>query len=287
MSLKFPESISLTVPGFSGDSSLKTLNTPIIMAVLNVTPDSFSDGGKFMDTASAVQQGAKLVTEGAQILDIGGESTRPGAEPVDLQTELKRTIPVIEGLRKSGITVPISIDTMKSEVARKAVLAGANIVNDVTAGTYDQQMLATCAKLGCTVVLMHMLGSPNNMQDSPGYDDFIKAVRGYLAERIFIAVEAGISAKRIWIDPGFGFGKLPEHNCEMIRRLSEFVELAPVLIGVSRKSTLGKITGAEVNDREAETLVASVMAASNGAGIIRVHDPKPLQRALQVVKAMA
>ncbi|MEE9312674.1 MAG: dihydropteroate synthase [Planctomycetota bacterium] len=287
MSLTFPDSKTLTVPGLTGDSSLLQLSTPAIMAVLNVTPDSFSDGGRYTDPAIAVQQGAKMVADGADILDIGGESTRPGADPVDLKTELSRTIPVIEGLRANGITVPVSIDTMKAEVARQAVLAGANIVNDVSAGTHDAEMLSTCAELGCTVVLMHMKGSPQTMQDEPNYDDFMADVSCYLAERVEAAVNAGIKPERVWIDPGFGFGKLPEHNCEMIKRLSEFTELGTVLIGVSRKSTLGKITGAEVNDREAETLAASMLAVFNGADVIRVHEPKPLYRALQVAKAMA
>ncbi|MDC1142798.1 dihydropteroate synthase [Planctomycetota bacterium] len=287
MSLKFPEPKQLTVPGPSGDSSFHTLQTPAIMAVLNVTPDSFSDGGQFCDTATAIQQGIQLVRDGADILDIGGESTRPGAEPVDVGTELERTVPVIKGLRENGVTVPISIDTMKVEVARQTVAAGANIVNDVTAGTHDSEMLTTCAELGCTVVLMHMRGSPQNMQHEPNYDDFMGEVTGYLSSRIQAANEAGIQRERVWIDPGFGFGKLPQHNCEMIRRLEEFTKLAPVLIGVSRKSTLGRITGAEVNDREAETLTASVLSAFNRAAVIRVHEPKPLYRALQVIRAMA
>ncbi|MHC4839540.1 MAG: dihydropteroate synthase [Planctomycetota bacterium] len=256
------------------------------MAILNVTPDSFSDGGQFIDVPSAIQQGVRLVNDGADILDIGGESTRPGAEPVDVGIELNRTIPVIEGLRANGVTVPISIDTMKSKVAKAAIAAGANIVNDVTAGTHDSSMLGVCGELGCNVVLMHMQGTPRSMQQDPVYEELLADIMEYLSGRIQEAETAGIKRERVWIDPGFGFGKLPEHNCELIRRLEEFTDLAPVLIGVSRKSTLGRITGAEVNDRDAESLAGSLISALNGASVVRVHEPKSLYRALQVVRAM-
>ncbi len=260
---------------------------PLLMGIVNVTPDSFSDGGKHAGAGSAVQHAMKLVRDGADIIDIGGESTRPGAAPVDTQEEIARVVPVIREVRALAPNVAISIDTMKSQVASAALDAGADIVNDVTAGTIDPRILRVCAERECLLVLMHMVGTPRTMQDHPEYDDVVVEVRDYLAARAKAAENAGVPREHLWIDPGFGFGKLPRHNLELVARLGELTALGlPVLLGVSRKSTLGSLTGAPVQDREPESLAAGLMGALHAAAVLRVHEVGWMRRALTVARAM-
>jgi dihydropteroate synthase len=245
-----------------------------LMGIVNVTPDSFSDGGLFLDAETAIAHGRALAVEGADILDVGGESTRPGAEAVSADVELERTAPVIAALTADGGPgVTVSIDTSKAAVAGAALDAGAEIVNDVTALRADPDLAALCAERGCDVVLMHMLGTPRTMQDDPRYDDVVDAVKAFLAERIEVAVGAGVEEDRIWVDPGIGFGKTIEHNLELIRRLGELRELGrPIVFGASRKSFIGKVTGREVDDRLGGTTAANVLALRAGADVLRVHD---------------
>ena len=255
------------------------------MGVVNVTPDSFSDGGEFLDPRCAIEHAAELVREGADVLDVGGESTRPGAAKVGAEEERARVVPVLEGL--VGVGVPISIDTSKAAVAEAALDAGAMWVNDVTALRADPELGALCAERGCELVLMHMLGDPRTMQDDPRYDDVVEEVRAFLAERVEVALAAGVEERRIWIDPGIGFGKTVEHNLELLRRLGELRELGrPILVGASRKSFLGKITGREVRERLGGTIAASVLAAANGADAIRVHDVAAHRDALATLAAI-
>jgi dihydropteroate synthase len=255
------------------------------MGVLNVTPDSFSDGGQHVDpVASALA----MIADGADIIDIGGESTRPGAAAVSADEEIARTVPVIRSLRQQGVSTAISIDTMKAPVAAAALDAGADIVNDVSAATHDPDMLSLCAEHRCLLILMHMRGTPGDMQKRTEYADVVSEVREYLQARVEAACAAGIARDHLWIDPGFGFAKLPAHNCELVRSLDAFCELGlPVLLGVSRKSTLGHLTGRDVNDREPESLAASLIGAMHGASVLRVHAPGPMQRALTVARAMS
>jgi dihydropteroate synthase len=255
------------------------------MGVVNVTPDSFSDGGEFLDARRAIDHAAQLVREGADVLDIGGESTRPGAPPVAAADELARVVPVLEGL--VGVGVPISIDTSKAAVAEAALDAGAAWVNDVTALRGDPDLAALCAERRCEVVLMHMLGDPRTMQDDPRYGDVVDEVRAFLAARIEAATAAGIAEQRIWVDPGIGFGKTLEHNLELIRRLGELRELGrPILFGASRKSFIGRITGREVTERLGGTIAANVLAARNGAAALRVHDVAATRDALKTLAAV-
>ena len=255
------------------------------MGVVNVTPDSFSDGGLFLDPEAAIAHGEELVRDGAAILDIGGESTRPGAEPVEEAEELARVLPVIEGL--ADLEVAISIDTSKAAVAAAALNAGAEIVNDVTALRGDPEMGAICADRGATVVLMHMAGTPRTMQESPTYDDVVAAVRAFLVERLEAAIAAGIAEERIWLDPGIGFGKTAEHNMELLRRLGELADLGrPLLVGASRKSFIGKVDGSGPGERLGGTIAASVLAAAEGAEVLRVHDVAEARQALAVATAV-
>ena len=255
------------------------------MGIVNVTPDSFSDGGEFLDPERAIAHGRKLADEGADILDVGGESTRPGARAVDAAEELGRVVPVVEALAKHGPKV--SIDTSKTEVARAALDAGASMVNDVTALRADPDLAALCAERDCEVVLMHMLGDPRTMQENPVYHDVVEDIKVFLAERIEFATVAGIHRERIWIDPGIGFGKTVEHNLELHRRLGEFAELGrPVAFGSSRKSFIGKLTGAGVDQRLGGTIASNVIAYANGARMLRVHDVAPMQEALTVADAI-
>jgi dihydropteroate synthase len=255
-----------------------------IMGIVNVTPDSFSDGGAFLDPGDAAAHGRRLAGEGADILDIGGESTRPGAEAVDAPEEIGRVVPVIESLAGGGAT--ISIDTSKSAVAEAALAAGATMVNDVTA-LADPEMSGLVADRGAGLVLMHMLGSPRTMQENPVYDDVVVEIKAFLAERIQRAVDGGVAEEKVWIDPGIGFGKTVEHNLELLRRLGEFRDLGrPILIGTSRKSFIGKLTGAEVGERLGGTLATDVIAYANGAEIIRVHDVAPAREALITAEAI-
>ena len=274
-----------TTPGLQcGDRTLK-LDVPRIMAIVNVTPDSFSDGGRFGSVAHAVEHALALVEQGADMLDIGGESTRPGAEPVSLQDELARVVPVIEALRPH-CRVPISVDTGKPEVMRAAVAAGAGFVNDVNA-LRGEGALAAVAALGVPVCLMHMAGEPRSMQQGVRYEDVVLQVRRFLTERLFACEMAGIPKSRLVIDPGFGFGKHLEHNLALLANLGQFGELGvPVLVGVSRKSMIGQITGRPLEERVAGSVAAAVLAAQNGAGIIRVHDVAPTRDALAVLAAV-
>jgi dihydropteroate synthase len=256
-----------------------------IMGVVNVTPDSFSDGGEFLDAERAIAHGRELAEEGADVLDVGGESTRPGAEAVDADEELRRVMPVVEALAGDGLAV--SIDTSKVAVAEAALDAGATMVNDVTALRGDSELAGLCADRGCEVVLMHMLGDPRTMQQSPSYEDVVDDVKAFLAERIEFAMSEGIDQERIWIDPGIGFGKTVEHNLELHRRLGELADLGrPIAFGSSRKSFIGKLTGAEVGQRLGGTIASNVIAYANGARMLRVHDVGPMHQALTVAGAI-
>jgi len=255
------------------------------MGVVNVTPDSFSDGGEFLDARAAIAHGKRLVEEGAEILDVGGESTRPGAEAVSAEEELRRVVPVVEGLAGGGAT--ISIDTSKLAVAEAALDAGAEIVNDVTALGADPQIAALCAERGAGLALMHMRGEPRTMQRDPHYDDVVDEVKALLAERVELAVSAGVPADRIWVDPGIGFGKTVEHNLELLARLGELRELGcPILIGTSRKSFLGELTGAPVEARLGGTIASNVLAYAAGAEVFRVHDVREVREGLTVAAAI-
>ena len=258
---------------------------PSVMGVVNVTPDSFSDGGLFVDPASAVEHGRRLAAEGAAVVDVGGESTRPGAEPVSTDDELGRVTPVLEGL--SGL--PVSIDTSKAPVARRALELGAELVNDVTALRGDPVMAEVVAEAGAFVCLMHMQGEPRTMQVAPQYDDVVSDVLAFLEKRVAFAVENGIREERICVDPGIGFGKTADQNLELLRRLDELGSLGrPVLVGVSRKSTLGKIVG---NGSSKDALVAASVAAAvsaydHGAWMIRAHDVRETVDGLAVAAAV-
>ncbi|MGE0067498.1 MAG: dihydropteroate synthase, partial [Solirubrobacterales bacterium] len=236
---------------------------PRLMGVVNVTPDSFSDGGLFLDPDAAIAHGRELADQGAAILDVGGESTRPGSKPVPEAEELARVLPVVEALAGDGATV--SIDTSKSGVAAAALDAGAAIVNDVTALRGDSEMAELCAERGATVVLMHMRGDPRTMQDAPSYDDVVAEVTDFLSARLEVAVAAGIGPERIWLDPGIGFGKTAEHNLELLRRLPQLAELGrPLVVGTSRKSFLGKFDGSPAGERLGGTIATAVLAAASG-----------------------
>jgi dihydropteroate synthase len=254
------------------------------MGIVNVTPDSFSDGGLFLDADAAIAHGRALLAEGAQILDIGGESTRPGADPVTIEEELRRVIPVTEALAAEGATV--SIDTTKAAVARRALEAGATIVNDVAAFRFDPELAALAADAGATCVLMHMLGEPRTMQVDPRYDEVVSDVKAFLEERLAYAVSEGVAEDKVWLDPGIGFGKTLEHNLELIRRLDEIVAIGrPVVFGASRKSFLGKLTGRQVDERLPGTIAANVIAHERGARVFRVHDVAATVDALKLATA--
>ncbi len=257
---------------------------PRLMGVLNVTPDSFSDGGEYLDPAAAIAHGLKLVGDGAEILDVGGESTRPGAEAVYWKEELRRVEPVVAGLAGKAT---LSIDTSKAAVAAAAIDVGATIVNDVTALGGDLEMAPVCAEQAVTVVLMHMPGDPRTMQDDPRYADVVDEVKAFLAERLQYALDAGVEEERIWLDPGIGFGKTLEHNLELLRRLGELRELGrPLVIGTSRKSFIGKVDGSKVEDRIGGTIASSVLAAAEGADVLRVHDVAEIGQAMRVAEAI-
>ncbi|HEY0180201.1 MAG TPA: dihydropteroate synthase [Dokdonella sp.] len=257
-----------------------------IAGIVNVTPDSFSDGGRFASVDAAVAHGLALVDDGADLLDVGGESTRPGAGEVAAADEIARVVPVVEALAKRT-TVPISIDTSKAEVMRAAVAAGAGLVNDVRALRGDGALDAVAA-LGVSVCLMHMLGEPRTMQDAPHYDDVVADVHRFLAERLFACQMAGIDKKNLLVDPGFGFGKTLEHNLALLRALERFAELAPVMVGLSRKSMIGTLTGRErPAERAVGSAAAALIAAQRGAAIVRVHDVAATRDALAVWHALA
>jgi len=260
---------------FSLDFSEKTH----IMGILNVTPDSFSDGGLFSGKSSAINRAIQMVVEGADIIDIGGESTRPGSEPVTIEEEIERTIPVIETIVKE-IHIPISIDTCKSEVARRALDAGASMVNDISGLRFDPKMPQVVAEYKVPVVVMHIKGTPGDMQKNPVYEALIPEILDYLRESIRTALESGIPEDRIIIDPGIGFGKTYEHNLELIRNLKEFKTLGyPILIGLSRKSFINNIYESLPSERLEGTLVSNAVSVINGANILRVHDVLENKRA--------
>lgn len=263
------------------------LDRPRVMGIVNVTPDSFSDGGAHDTLDAAVAHGLKLAEEGADVLDIGGESTRPGAADVSLEEELRRTIPVIERLARET-SLPISIDTSKPEVMRAAVQAGAGMINDVYA-LRREGALDAAAELGVPVVLMHMQGEPRSMQDAPHYDDVVADVHRFLAERIFAAEMAGIAKKKIVVDPGFGFGKNTQHNLALLAQLERLAELGvPLLAGLSRKRTIGEITGRDApRERVSGSVAAHLIAAQRGAKLLRVHDVAATVDALKVWNAVA
>jgi len=259
------------------------LGRPLVMGVVNVTPDSFSDGGKFFDAKAAVAHARRLAEEGADILDIGGESSRPGALPVSVAEELDRILPVLEGLK--GIEKPLSIDTRRPQVMQAALRAGASMINDIEA-LQAAGALEAVAKAQCAVCLMHMKGEPATMQQEPRYDDVVGEVLGFLASRVRAAVQAGIARERIVADPGFGFGKTAAHNFQLLRRLEEFSALGvPLLAGWSRKSTLGKLTGRPAGERLAGSLAAALLALQGGATILRVHDVKETRDVIAVWEA--
>ncbi|HSI44730.1 MAG TPA: dihydropteroate synthase [Methylophilus sp.] len=262
------------------------LSTPKVMGILNVTPDSFSDGGQYTHTESAVAHALTLIEDGADVLDIGGESTRPNAKPVPLQEELQRVIPVIEALVAHNIPVPISIDTYKPAVMRAAITAGASIVNDVRA-LQERGALEVVTKSHAGVCLMHMQGTPQTMQDHPYYDDVVAEVKDFLRARRDVCLAAGISNDRILLDPGFGFGKTRAHNIALAKALAELLALdCPLLVGLSRKSVLGQVTGNDVDARLYASVAAAVVSAMQGAHLLRVHDVKATVEALKVVTAL-
>jgi len=262
-----------------------SLDRPRIMGILNVTPDSFSDGGDWLGFPQALMHAHHMAAAGADIIDIGGESTRPGAGSVSVQQELDRTIPVIEAMR-AEIRLPISIDTSKPEVMQAAAQAGAGMINDVFA-LRREGALETAAELGLPVCLMHMLGDPRSMQDEPRYDDVTGEIETFLLERVAACEAAGIAGDRILLDPGFGFGKILEHNLELLRELPRLASHGyPVIAGLSRKSMLGQITGRETSDRVAGSITLAALAARGGASIVRVHDVAETHDALQVVNAV-
>jgi dihydropteroate synthase len=258
---------------------------PKLMGVVNVTPDSFSDGGLYLDAGAAVRHGEELARDGADILDVGGESTRPGAEAVSAEEELRRVEPVVAALAAAGHTV--SIDTSKAAVAEAALEAGAAIVNDVTALRGDPQLGALCAEREAGVVLMHMRGEPRTMQRNPVYEDVVDDVKAFLAERLEAALAAGIAEEKVWLDPGIGFGKTLAHNLELLLRLGELRELGrPLVVGASRKSFIGAIDGSPVGERLGGTIAASVLAAAEGAELLRVHDVAAAAQALKLAVAI-
>ncbi|MCK9530378.1 MAG: dihydropteroate synthase [Gammaproteobacteria bacterium] len=261
------------------------LARPQVMGILNVTPDSFSDGGRFRSQEAALVHARRMAEEGAAIIDVGGESTRPGSPPVSLQEELDRVIPVIERLH-AELPLPLSVDTSKPEVMRAAVAAGAGMINDVYALRMDGALTAA-AELGVPVCLMHMQGEPRTMQHEPSYTDVVAEVREFLAERASAAVQAGIRRERLLVDPGFGFGKRVDHNLSLMRHLPELLEIGlPLLIGVSRKSMIGAVTNADIEHRIHGSVAAASLAAWLGAAMVRVHDVKATVDALKVVSAV-
>jgi dihydropteroate synthase len=261
---------------------------PVLMGVLNVTPDSFSDGGDFLDSGKAASRAAAMLDEGAEIIDVGGESTRPGSDPVPQEEEVHRIVPVIQKIVAERPDAIVSIDTYRAATAGAALEAGARIVNDVSALRGDPRMAAFAAAARCPLILMHMLGEPKTMQSDPRYGDVVREVRDFLAARAEHAVAAGVEPENIILDPGIGFGKTLEHNLELLRRLDELAELGfPVLVGASRKSFIGRITGVEeAKERVSGTVAANVMAYERGATFFRVHDVRANREALAVAHAV-
>ena len=261
---------------------------PVLFGILNVTPDSFSDGGDFLAPEAAARHALNLLDEGADVLDVGGESTRPGSDPVSPEEEVRRVVPIIERVLAARPEATISVDTYRAATAEAALRAGARVVNDVTALRGDPRMAALVADAGCPVVLMHMKGEPKTMQKEPSYSDVVREVRGFLDERAEHAVAAGVSPERIVLDPGIGFGKTVEHNLALLRDLGDIVELGfPVLVGASRKRFLGGITGVEeAKGRVFGTVATTVLAYERGASLFRVHDVRANREALAVAQAV-
>ena len=259
----------------------------LVMGILNVTPDSFSDGGRYLDADAAVHHALRMAEDGADVIDIGGESTRPGAEPLTVDQELERVLPVIRRLAGS-CPIPLSIDTYKSEVARRAVLEGAAMVNDISGMTFDAGMPKTVADLGVPVILMHIKGTPRTMQQDPRYADVVAEVKEWLQRRAEAAVAAGIPRDYIFVDPGFGFGKTAEQNLELLRRLPEFRTLGlPIALGTSRKSTIGKVLGGlPVEERLEGTAATVALAIAGGAALVRVHDVREMVRVARMADAV-
>ncbi len=256
----------------------------LVMGILNVTPDSFSDGGAFFSVEPAVVQGMKLVEEDADILDIGGESTRPGSEPISATEQIRRVVPVIERLA-SQVHVPISIDTTIAEVADAAISAGASIINDISALRFDPQMAGLAARKNVPVILMHMQGRPATMQEAPHYEDVVREVKDFLRERIAFATAAGIDRGKLIIDVGIGFGKRFEDNLELLSRIESFFDLGcPIMVGHSRKGFIGKLTGRPVGDRDSATLAISTLLAERGVHLLRVHDVASTRQACEIIR---
>jgi dihydropteroate synthase len=269
-----------------GDYSLELGKRTLVMGIINITPDSFSDGGKFFDSKEAISNAQSLVSQGADIIDVGGESTRPGSDSVSLDEEMRRVIPVIEGISKE-VNVPISVDTCKSEVAKAALDAGACIINDISAMRSDPKIANVAAEYSSPLILMHMQGTPRDMQKDPKYSDVLGEIRKFLKERIDFARSKGVITENIIIDPGIGFGKTLEHNYEIIRKLGGLKDLnQPILIGTSRKSFIGNTLGLDVDDRLEGTLATITMCIINGADIIRVHDVKEAVRTAKMTDAI-
>lgn len=259
---------------------------PLVMGILNVTPDSFSDGGKYNNSQKAIDRASKMEDEGADIIDIGGESTRPGAEQVDIEEELNRVIPVIEGVRQNS-NIIISIDTYKSVVADKAISAGANIINDVSGLRFDNNMAHIASEAKVPIIVMHMLGNPQNMQNDPFYSNLMEELITFFKERVEVLISNGINPKNIILDPGIGFGKTVEHNFTIIRELNRIVDLGfPVLIGPSRKSFIGNTLNLPPEDRIEGTAAAVTAAIMNGSRIVRVHDVKEMLRVVKVTEKL-
>lgn len=257
-----------------------------LMGVLNVTPDSFSDGGRYFDTGRAVARGIEMASAGVDVIDVGGESTRPGAQPISLQEEMERVLPVVRGLRRS-VSIPLSVDTYKAEVAQAALDEGADIINDISALRFDPEMVSVIAREKVPVVLMHMQGTPRTMQERPYYRDVLVEVKDFLSQRIEFAVRAGVDMGRIIIDPGIGFGKELEHNLVVLRGLAELAILArPLLVGPSRKTFIGKILGAGPEERVEGSLAVAVAAVLAGANMIRMHDVAEARRAIRIADAI-
>ena len=257
------------------------------MGILNVTPDSFSDGGRFLALEDAVEQARRMVAEGAAIIDLGGESTRPGSDPISIEEELDRVLPVLEALRRERLPALFSVDTMKAEVARRALDAGAVLVNDQSALRFDPDMAPLLAERGCAVCLMHMQGRPKTMQDDPRYEDVVEDVTAFLRERLEFARAAGIRMENVLLDPGIGFGKTATHNLVLLRRLGELTQLGrPILLGASRKRFLGSLLDVGPEDRSVATAAVTALGVAAGVAVFRVHDVLPNMQAMRVALAV-
>lgn len=262
-------------------------SAPVIMGILNVTPDSFSDGGEYLETGAAATRAAEMLGEGTGIIDVGGESTRPGSDPVPADEEARRVVPVIREILSARPEAVISIDTYHAATAEAAIEAGAGIVNDISALNGDSRMASVVAEAGCPVVLMHMLGEPKTMQQSPQYDDVVAEVREFLARRAEAAISAGVVPENVILDPGIGFGKTLKHNLALVENLDAIADLGyPLLFGASRKSFIGKVSGGEAGERLFGTVATSVLAYERGATIFRVHDVRANREALEVAAAV-